>query len=112
ISQQLYDGIRGLMLDIYYNDDGSLHFCHLACHDPYLDGGRAVDILQEVTEFLQQNPNEIITIFIENYNGNVSAYDISEIFTNSGLINYVFTPSIPGVWPTLGEMVDNHQNVV
>jgi len=100
------------MVDVYNHDDGSVHFCHLACQDPYLDGGRAVDVLSEVTEFLQQNPNEVITIFIENYNGNIPANVINEIFANSGLLNYVYTPTYVGVWPTLGEMIDNHQNVV
>ncbi|ORX45625.1 PLC-like phosphodiesterase [Piromyces finnis] len=112
ISQQLYDGIRGLMLDVFYHDDGSVHLCHNSCTEPYLDAGRAVDILYEITEFIQQNPNEVITIFFENFNGNIPASTINELFTNSGLINYVFTPYYIGDWPTLGEMVDNHQNVV
>ncbi|ORY83366.1 PLC-like phosphodiesterase [Neocallimastix californiae] len=113
IDKQLTDGIRGLMLDIYPYEDGSIHFCHTDCNDPmFLDAGNAVDILSIITSFLQQNPNEVITIFIENFNGNVPADQINEIFTSSGLINYVYTPSSHDSWPTLNEMIDNHQNVV
>lgn len=107
------DGIRGLMLDVHPYEDGTVHFCHNKCNDPfYLDAGNAVDILMIITNFIQQNPNEVITIFIENFNGNIPAYQINEIFTNSGLINYVFKPTTPGVWPTLAEMIDTQQNVV
>jgi len=113
IEQQLSDGIRGLMLDVYPYEDGTIHLCHTKCSNPmYLDAGNAVEILQTITNFIQQNPNEVITIFIENYNGNIPAYQISEIFTSSGLIKYVYTPTTPGEWPTLGEMIDAQQNVV
>jgi len=113
IAQQLMDGIRGLMLDIFPYDDGSVHLCHTKCNDPlYLDAGDVIDTLSLIASFLEQNPNEIITLFFENFSGNVPAYLVNDAFTRSGLINYVFTPTIPGQWPTLGEMIDTHQNVV
>jgi len=110
IGQQLLDGIRGIMLDAHIsNQDGAVHFCHNKC-DVYLDAGTAVDTLSIITSFIQQNPNEVITIFIEN--DEVPAAMLNEAFTNSGLINYVYTPTYDGVWPTLGEMIDNQKNVV
>jgi len=113
ILRQLHDGIRALMLDVYFYDDGSIHCCHTSCYEPYLDGGRTVDILFTIANFINQNPNEVITIFIENFNGNVPPEIMNEVFINSGLINYVYTPPYPGApWPTLGEMIDNQQNVV
>jgi len=112
IGQQLLDGIRGIMLDAHIsNQDGAVHFCHNECDNSiYLDAGPAVEILSIITLFLQQYPNEVITIFIEN--NHVPAVLLNDVFTNSGLINYVYTPTYEGVWPTLGEMIDNHQNVV
>jgi len=110
IEQQLFDGIRGVMLDLVYHDDGSVHFCHTRC-DKFLDAGQAVDVLSIFTNFIEQNPSEVITIFFENFS-KVPASSVNEIFVNSGLINYVYTPSYAGVWPTLGEMIDNRQNVV
>ncbi|ORX86468.1 PLC-like phosphodiesterase [Anaeromyces robustus] len=112
VDQQLADGIRGLMLDTHINEqDGGVHFCHNKCDNSvYLDAGPAVDILSVITNFIQQNPYEVITIFIENNNVPVSM--LNEVFTNSGLVNYAYIPTYDGSWPTLGEMISNQKNVV
>lgn len=100
MSRQLADGVRGLMLDTYeHNGRGFL--CHGACgpwgQRPLVDG------LEEIRVFLDDHPNEVVTLIIEAY---LSESMTEADFVESGLIDYVY-PHVPGdPWPTLGEMID------
>lgn len=71
--------------------------------------------LAEVKTFLDANPTEVITIFIEDYvhapNG------ITRLFTKAGLMKYWMPPAMMASngtpWPTLEEMIQrNHRLLV
>ncbi|CAO3571808.1 unnamed protein product [Mortierella alpina] len=103
---QLKDGIRAFMLDSYSpgtGNTGEIQLCHTAC--TLLDGGTLSKTLGQIKVFLENNPNEVITIFFENA-GNLG-------ITISGMDKYSHTqPTASGTWPTLGEMIATGKRLV
>lgn len=64
--------------------------------------------------FLEANPTEIVTIFIEDYV--TSPYGLSKVFNASGLNKYWFPvsrmPKNGGNWPTVDDMIRQNQRLV
>ncbi|KAK9231221.1 hypothetical protein WN943_021453 [Citrus x changshan-huyou] len=115
VTNQLNNGVRGFMLDMYdFNND--IWLCHST-------GGRcfnftafqpAINVLREIQTFLQANPSEIVTIFIEDYV--TSSQGLTKVFKASGLSNYMFPvskmPKNGGDWPIVDDMVKQNQRLV
>ncbi|XP_022132902.1 PI-PLC X domain-containing protein At5g67130 [Momordica charantia] len=115
IASQLNNGVRGLMLDMYdfLND---IWLCHSF-------GGQclnatafqpAINVLREIEKFLGANPEEIVTIFIEDYVN--SPQGLSKVFDASGLKKYWFPvsrmPQKGEDWPTVDDMVKQNQRLL
>jgi hypothetical protein len=105
ITRQITDGVRGLMLDTYYNE-GDVHLCHVFCS---LGNELLVDGLGKITAFLDAHPYEVLTIIFESY---ISAADTAAAFAASGLDQYVHTQPLPGSWPTLRQMIESNERLV
>ena len=105
IPTQLEDGIRGFMLDLHYDGDEPA-LCHSFC-----SGGRMalVDGFGNFTEFLSSNPREVIVLIFESY---VEPADIEEQLAASGLLDHVHSHTPGEPWETLGELIDNGEQVV
>ncbi len=108
LTQQMDEGIRGLMLDTYYDErfGGATALCHGACvfgRRPLVEG------LSEINDFLSAHPREVITIIFESY---IDAPDVLAAFEASGLLarTYAHTPGT--AWPTLQEMIDADTRMV
>ena len=103
IASQLNDGVRGLMIDVYD------HFgTPTAYHSLFMLGTIPLsDIFNDIKTFLDNNPNEIVTIILECY---VTANDIESKINQSGLSNYLYTHN--ATWPTLQNMIDNDSRLV
>ncbi|XP_047063432.1 PI-PLC X domain-containing protein At5g67130-like [Lolium rigidum] len=107
VTSQLNNGVRGLMLDTYdFKND--LWLCHSfagKCYDftAYVPASK---VLKEIQAFLDSNPNEVITVFIEDYSAPGS---LAKALAAAGLTKYVFPPAkMPANgadWPTLKDMV-------
>lgn len=74
----------------------------------------AINVLKDMRTFLDGNPSEIITIFIEDY---VTApQGLTKVFKDSGLSKYIFPvsrmPKNGGDWPTVDDMVQKNQRLV
>ena len=71
-------------------------------------------MLKEIQTFLEANPSEIITIFIEDYV--VSPQGLTKVFNASGLSKYWFPvskmPKNGGDWPTVDDMVKQNERLV
>ncbi|KAL8528700.1 hypothetical protein ACS0TY_006232 [Phlomoides rotata] len=115
ITEQLKNGVRGLMLDIYdFNDD--IWLCHsfdskcfnVTAFQP------AINVLREIQTFLQENPSEIVTIFFEDYV--TSPQGLSKVFNASGLTQYLFPlsrmPKNGEDWPTVDDMARRNERLV
>ncbi|HEY8515592.1 MAG TPA: hypothetical protein VIS07_08765 [Candidatus Binatia bacterium] len=105
VARQLADGVRGLMLDTYY-DAGEVVLCHALCQ---LGKKPLVDTLIDIRKFLERHPYEIVSIIFESY---VSAADTEAAFAAAGLLPYVHAQPVGVPWPTLREMIAADRRLV
>lgn len=116
VTNQLRNGVRGLMLDMY-DFAGDIWLCHsfqgqcynITAFQP------AINTLREVEAFLSENPSEIVTIIIEDYVRTPKG--LSNLFTDAGLTKYWYPvskmPRKGEDWPTVNDMVQsNHRLLV
>ncbi|XAR57783.1 hypothetical protein NMG60_11026045 [Bertholletia excelsa] len=116
VSNQLRNGVRGLMLDMYdfQNDIWLCHSFGGQCYN-FTTFQPAINTLKEVEAFLSQNPTEIVTIIIEDYVRTPKG--LTKLFTIAGLDKYWFPvsemPQKGEDWPTVTAMVqENHRLIV
>ncbi|KAL2254636.1 PI-PLC X domain-containing protein At5g67130 [Sesamum indicum] len=116
ITSQLMNGVRGLMLDMY-DFEKDIWLCHSFAGKCYNTTAfePAINALKEVKVFLEANPNEIVTIFIEDYV--TSKNGIRNVFNAAELSKFWFPvsrmPRDGGDWPTVADMIkENHRLVV
>ena len=103
IESQLNDGVRGVMIDVYN------HFgIPTTYHSIFALGTIPLsDILNDIKTFLDNNPNEIVTIILECY---VTANEIENVINQSGLSNYLYSHN--STWPKLQDMINNNNRLV
>ncbi len=105
VAQQLADGVRGLMLDVH-NVQGDI----VMMHNLALLGNEPAEVsLQQIKDFLDANPQEIITIIIESH---VDAADIESVLNNVNLLPYCHEQQMGMAWPTLQQMIDSGKRLV
>ena len=82
------------------------YMCHGLCETgstPF------VESLEQVRNWLAANPDEVLTIFIEDHvDSALIASDVEE----AGLLPYVHEPVAGAPWPTLGEMIASGRRLV
>ncbi|XP_057974367.1 PI-PLC X domain-containing protein At5g67130 isoform X2 [Malania oleifera] len=116
VTNQLTNGVRGLMLDMY-DFENDIWLCHSfrgQCYN-FTAFQPAINTLKEVEAFLAQNPSEIVTIIIEDYVHTPKG--LTNLFTKAGLVKYWFPvakmPKKDEDWPTVTDMVQqNHRLLV
>ena len=105
ITQQLNDGVRGLMIDVYDQGGNAVVY-----HGLSLLGTESFqNILIEIRTFLENNPNEIVTIILECY---VTSSVIESELINSGLMSYLYEKPLGVEWDILGDMISNDKRLV
>uniref|UniRef100_A0A7N0T195 Uncharacterized protein n=1 Tax=Kalanchoe fedtschenkoi TaxID=63787 RepID=A0A7N0T195_KALFE len=115
ITDQLNHGVRGLMLDMYdfKNDIWLCHSFNSQCFD-FTAFSPAIDVLREIQAFLESNPTEIITIFIEDYVSTPNG--LTNLFNAAGLKKFWFPvsrmPQNGGDWPTVDDMIKQNQRLL
>ncbi|MFJ8937441.1 phospholipase [Streptomyces sp. NPDC102365] len=105
ISQQLADGVRGFMLDIHQTSDGAI-LCHNSCTLVSRPVALNVD-LQRMVDFLRQNPNDVVTVFLEDYvDPGVLRGELARV---NGLADVLYRPDRTGVrvngWPKVADLI-------
>jgi hypothetical protein len=98
ISKNAPVGVSGAQRDVY--------LCHNYCE---LGATKLSDALGQVQQFLVQNPNEVIVLFLEDY---VTPNDMASAFATSGLADHVYTSDARQPLPTLRTMIDAGQQVL
>ncbi len=86
--------------------DPDVWMCHTACE---LGATSLVEGLTDIREFLDDNPGEVVAIFIEPY---VGPEDIERAFTEAGLEDRTAQLDRAKPLPTLGELVRSDKRVV
>lgn len=99
------DGVRGLMLDVY--DEGGVATAYHGF--TFLGTTTLASNLTEIKDFLDANPNEIVTILFETY---ISSDMMDTVMTQVGLKPLLFVQTLGEAWPTLQEMIDANKRLV
>ncbi len=134
IAQQLNNGVRGLMLDVFTvqeNDESVIRLCHRSCYFDKIfrpietlkslaslnmpKPESLIDALTEVRNFLDGNSKEIVTIIYEDHVENPGLLD--QAIADSGIQNYIlkpgdWNPEEHNGWPTLQWMQDNNKRLI
>ena len=105
ISTQLNQGVRAFMLDVYLEDDVLVLYHGIA----ELGFSLFVDVLNEFKTFIDENPNEVITLILEDYS---SVSELSDALFTSGIIEDLYEYDEVFGWPTLQEMIDLDKRIV
>ncbi|MFJ8160015.1 hypothetical protein ACIRBY_03690 [Streptomyces sp. NPDC096136] len=115
IKEQLEGGVRGLMLDTYDpNGSGPVGLCHTSRVTCYEDFKSAV---LTIVNFLQKNPQEVVTVFLENYASRETlTRDLTSMLDAKGAGKLLFNQNKYGIfgnnWPRLRDMVADDQRLV
>lgn len=104
-------GIRLLSLQVH-NSNGTLQLCHTTCS--LLDAGTLEDFLVKIKYWMDENPNEVVTLLIVNSDDeDVASY--GAVYESSNISSYGYTPattSASNTWPTLQTMIDQGTKLV
>ena len=113
---QLDAGVRLLTAQIHNSMDGSaqLHLCHSSC--ALYDAGTLVDWLSSIKTWLDNNPNDVVTILFVNSDGATSTA-LGNIYDSSGITKYIFSPNFnsppaPSSWPTLSSLISSDTRLI
>jgi hypothetical protein len=105
LTRQLNDGVRALMIDVY--DESGVATVY---HSVALLGTTTLESnLTEIKDFLDANPNEIVTIIFE---CNADFELVETAFINTEIQGYTFEQGLGEPWPTLQEMIDDNKRLV
>ena len=99
ITSQLTDGVRAFMLDVYSENDQLVLYHGVS----ELGSSLFLDVLNEFKTFIDDNPNEVITLILEDYS---SIIQLSDALFTSGIIaaSNCTSPS----WIICGYFLVNH----
>lgn len=105
ITRQMQDGVRALMLDVYwYNNRPTVY------HSSNFLGNQPLsNLLTGIKTFLDSNPDEVVSIIFECY---ITASQMNDVFTQSGLLSYVHAQPQGSAWPTLADMIATNRRLV
>jgi len=87
------------------DEDRGIYFCHGFCE---LGAYEVPPTLRDIREFLVQNPGEVLIMIVEDY---ITPQDLERLFTESGLIDFVYTGSTTR-WPTLHQLIAANQRLI
>lgn len=108
---QLEAGVRLLSAQVH-SENGEWHLCHSDCD--LLDAGKLSDWLGEIKDFMDDNPNEVVTVLLVN-SDDASASDLASEYTAAGVDTYSYQPSSSSAsttWPTLQDLIDSNTRLV
>lgn len=110
-TKALSAGIRLLSAQVH-NSNGTLELCHTTC--ALLDAGSLESWLSKIKGWLDDNPNEVVTILLVNSDDeDVSSF--GAVYESSNISTYGYTPSTTSAsndWPTLQTMIDDDTRLV
>lgn len=110
ILKPLQSALHNLIETAFGNaDDPGRLFPYTPC---LLDNGRTplINVLQNVKFFLATHPHEVFTLLVEDHIENHQ--ELTNIFTQAGLIPYAHSQDPNKLWPTLQEMIISGKRLV
>ncbi|KAL3424935.1 hypothetical protein PVAG01_04216 [Phlyctema vagabunda] len=104
-------GLRLLQAQVH-NENSTLELCHSSC--ALLDAGSLSSWLAEIKTWMDNNPNEVVTLILVN-SDDQSAATFGAVFESSGISTYGYTPtstSAMSTWPTLQTLITANTRLV
>jgi len=114
VTFQLDAGIRFLQAQTHKHL-GKLRMCHTSCW--LLDAGTLQDYLATVKDWLDKNPNEVVSMLLTNYDRRPPS-EFDAVFSSVGLDKFAFVPiSSPNTlpfneWPTYAELIASNSRLI
>jgi hypothetical protein len=105
IANQMQNGVRALMLDVYWLSNRPVVYHG----NSFLGNQPLSDLLADIKNFLDQNPNEVLSIIFECY---ITSAQMSDAFDQAGLLPYLHVQQVGQYWPTLDSMVSTGKRLV
>ncbi|KAJ5653156.1 hypothetical protein N7490_000159 [Penicillium lividum] len=109
---QLDAGVRLVTAQVH-KSNSTWHLCHSSCD--LLDAGLLKTWLGDIKTWLDDNPNEVVTILLVN-SDSATAAELGAIYEDANITSYAYEPSslttAPSSWPTLQEMINNGTRLV
>ena len=116
---QLDAGVRVLTAQLHVEEaegtagGANLRLCHASCS--LLDAGLFSEWLGSIKQWMDGNPDEVVTIIIVNAD-EASTADIAAAYEASGIVSYGYVPDSPEErmqsWPTLGDLINANTRLV
>ncbi|EPB84961.1 hypothetical protein HMPREF1544_08239 [Mucor circinelloides 1006PhL] len=109
IIDQLNDGVRGIKLSAVpsIGNPQVIHLCHTFCG--VLDAGLVSNTLNSISQWLKENPKEVVTIMWNNLY-NFKATQLAAAYEASEIMPFVYLHNT--TWPTIQEMIDTNKRLV
>ncbi|RDL37484.1 PLC-like phosphodiesterase [Venustampulla echinocandica] len=111
LTDQLNAGIRFLQAQTH-DFLGQIFMCHTSCWER--NAGLLVDYLTTVRNWMDANPNEVVTLLLTN-GDNVDVGKFGDAMNRAGLAKYAYTPPKKlalSEWPTLQELINANTRLV
>ncbi|KAF4454320.1 tat pathway signal sequence [Fusarium austroafricanum] len=111
VTKQLDLGVRFLQAQTQ-DKEGNIQMCHTHCCE--LDMGPLEDYLKEVSDWIQKNPNEVVTLLLTNIHA-LSIEKFDDAFNSTGLKKLAFGPKkklARNEWPTLQKLLDDGTRLI
>ncbi|KAH7149431.1 PLC-like phosphodiesterase [Dactylonectria estremocensis] len=111
VTEQLDLGVRFLQAQTQ-DKDGEIEMCHTFCEQ--LDEGPLTKYLQEVADWMDDNPDEVVTMLLTNIDA-IAITKFDDAFNSTGLKQYVLHPEEKMAledWPTLQELLDARTRLI
>ena len=104
-SRQLQDGVRALNFDTYWWNEEA-YLCHTYCD---LGNMPLVEGLDQVAQFLAQNPDEVLLITIQSA---LEAEATLDAFVQTNLREQMYQHEVGSDWPTLRTLIEENRRLV
>lgn len=115
-STQLSAGVRLISAQVQRLNDtsGDLHVCHSSCD--LLDAGLLSTWLREVKDWMDNNPNDVVTVLLVN-GPEADATELASHYATAGITtDLAYTPSGATYesqqWPTLQELISSGTRLI
>ncbi|KAH6968581.1 hypothetical protein HG530_013444 [Fusarium avenaceum] len=111
VTEQLDLGVRFLQAQTQ-DKDGDIQMCHTHCWE--LDEGPLEDYLQEISDWMGKNPDEVVTLLLTNIDA-LPIEKFDDAFNSTGLKEFVYHPEKKlalDEWPTLQRFLDDGTRLV
>lgn len=111
VTEQLDMGVRFLQAQTQ-DKDGEIRMCHTHCWE--LDEGPLKYYLQEVSDWMGKNKDEVVTLLLTNIDG-LSVEKFDDAFESTELKDLVFHPKKKlalDEWPTLQTLINDGTRLI